>query len=471
MMTSPTPPAERPTLAIIGRPNVGKSTLYNRLTRRRDALVADVPGLTRDPRVGIGRVGPAAYIVIDTGGIDDEADELNASVAEQAMAVAKECTSALLLVDGRAGPNATDESLYASLRRNNVRTFLVINKAEGMDHDRLCSEFCDFGGATTFSISASHGDGVGDMIEQISEAWPDESHYEREEAADRIRIAVVGRPNVGKSTLVNRMLGEDRMITFDRPGTTRDSIDSHFEHRDRLYTIIDTAGLRRKSKTQGVAEKFSAVQTLQSVDRAHVVLLVIDARDGVTEQDISLVGLALNSGRALLVVVNKWDGLDAEQRDDVRRGLDRRLRFAPFADIHFVSALHGTGVGHLFDGINQAWAAATSEHKTGDLSRLLDRAVSAHPPPLVRGRRIKLRYAHLGGRNPPTIVIHGNQIEKVPGSYVRYLENYFRDELDLVGTPVRIEFRQGSNPFEGRRNQLTKRQQAKRRRLMRHVKK
>ena len=462
---------QRPAIAIVGRPNVGKSTLFNRLTRRRDALVADVPGLTRDPRIGIGRIGEAAYIAIDTGGIDEGSEhDLDASVAAQAMGVARGCTCALLLVDARAGANAADDMLYRELRRNGVQTYLVINKAEGLDPSLLGAEFSDFGGATMFSISASHGDGGSEMVETITSGWPDEACYEGSEEPGRLRMAVVGRPNVGKSTLVNRLLGEERMITFDQPGTTRDSIDSHFERRGKAYTIIDTAGLRRKSKTRGIAEKFSAVQTLQSIDRAQVVLLLIDARDGVTEQDVSLIGLALNSGRALLVVVNKWDGLDTAEKAAVKRALDRRLRFAEFADVYYISALHGTGVGHLFKGVDHAFKSATEEHKTSDLSRILDQAVSSHPPPLVRGRRIKLRYAHLGGRNPPTIIIHGNQVDEVPGSYVRYLENYFRNALNLVGTPIRIEFRQGDNPYAGRRNQLNKRQQAKRRRLMRHVK-
>ncbi len=284
-------------------------------------------------------------------------------------------------------------------------------------------------------------------------------------------IAVVGRPNVGKSTLVNRILGEQRMITCDEPGTTRDSIDSDFERHGRRYTIIDTAGLRRKSKTRGVAEKFSAVQTLQSLDRAQVVVLVIDGRESITEQDLTLLGMVLDSGRAIVLAINKWDGMDADDREAVKREVDRRLRFANFAEVHYISALHGSGVGDLFAPIEAAWRSALGAHKTGDLTKLLEKAVMAHPPPLVRGRRIKLRYAHMGGRNPPTVVIHGNQVETVPGSYRRYLENFFREQLELVGTPVQIEFRQGKNPFAGRRNQLNKRQQEKRRRLMRHVKK
>lgn len=465
------PPGRLPTVAIIGRPNVGKSTLFNRITRSRNALVADVPGLTRDPRVGFGRVGTAGYIVVDTGGIDDDGDPLNAQVASQALAVARECDAVLFVLDGREGLNGADEELAANLRRAGVPCFVAVNKCEGLARDIVTAEFSRLGLGPVAAISSAHGEGVSDLIELITGDWPQADTYAAPADDDRIRIAVVGRPNVGKSTLVNRILGEERMIVADLPGTTRDSIDSDFERHGREYTIIDTAGLRRKSKTRGVAEKFSAVQTLRSVDRAHVVLLLIDAHDSITEQDLTLLGLILDAGRALVVVVNKWDGLDADARERLKSELDRRLRFARFAEICFISALHGSGVGNLFEPVLAAWQSAVAAHKTNNLTNLLETAVSQHPPPLVRGRRIKLRYAHMGGRNPPTVVIHGNQVETVPGSYRRYLENFFREALELVGTPVQIEFRQGKNPFAGRRNQLNKRQQDKRRRLMRHVKK
>ncbi len=465
-------PARRPTIAILGRPNVGKSTLFNRITRSRSALVADVPGLTRDPKVGIGRLGEAGYIVVDTGGIDPEDDDaLSARVAATALDVARDCTTVLLVVDGRAGVSAADEQLAQALRRTGVPAVVAVNKCEGLDRDLQMAEFSSLGLGPVYPISAAHGEGVSSLLEMITAEWPPATDYGVDFDDERVRVAVVGRPNVGKSTLVNRILGEERMLTADLPGTTRDSIDTDFERRGRAYTIIDTAGLRRKSKASGVAEKFSAVQTLQSLDRAQVVLLLIDARDSITEQDLTLLGLVLDSGRALVIVVNKWDGLDGDVRDRIKDELDRRLRFARFATIHFISALHGTGVGNLFDSIDAAWASASSAQKTNNLSKLLEAAVTAHPPPLVRGRRIKLRYAHLGGRNPPTIVIHGNQVETVPGSYQRYLENFFREQLNLVGTPIQIEFRQGSNPYAGRRNTLNKRQQDKRRRMMRHVKK
>lgn len=464
--------AALPTVAIIGRPNVGKSTLFNRLTRSRNALVADVAGLTRDPRVGKGRVGEAPYIVVDTGGvIEADEDALNARVAEQALAVAEDCDAVVLVVDGRAGLTPGDEQIAARLRRFGAPVCLAVNKCEGMDAGVAAAEFARLGFAPSWAISASHGDGVNAMMRSLTGTFPAAAAYVEDDDGGRVRIAVVGRPNVGKSTLVNRILGDERMITFDQPGTTRDAIDTDFERHGRPYTIIDTAGLRRKSRASGVAEKFSAVQTLRALERAHVVIAVIDARDSITEQDMTLLGLVLDSGRSLVIAINKWDAVDQDQKDQVMRDLDRRLRFLPYAEIRRVSALHGSGVGDLFRPVDAAHAAASAEHRTNELSRLLAAAVAAHPPPLVRGRRIKLRYAHMGGRNPPTIVVHGNQVGDLPGSYQRYLENYFREALDLVGTPIRIELRQGDNPYAGRRNKLSKRQVDKRRRLMRHVKK
>ncbi|MGE0858155.1 MAG: ribosome biogenesis GTPase Der, partial [Gammaproteobacteria bacterium] len=461
----------KPTIAIVGRPNVGKSTLFNRLTRSREALVADVPGLTRDPKVGIGRVGEAGYIVVDTGGIDEAAEDLLAGrVSDQALAAARLCDAVIVMVDARAGINAADEQIVKMLREAGLRAVLAVNKAEGREANLALAEFASLGLAEGHAISAAHGDGVSTMIESLTAGWPAAADYAREDRSGRIRVAVVGRPNVGKSTLVNRILGEERMITSNVPGTTRDAVDADFERHGRAYTIIDTAGLRRRARAEGIEEKFSAVQTLHALDRAQVALLLIDAQDGLTEQDLHLLGMVLESGRALVVVVNKWDGLDTEKRERIHREIDRRLRFAHFAEVRCISALHGSGVGMLFPAIDAAWEAAFAAPKTRDLTDLLAQAVVAHAPPLVRGRRIKLRYAHLGGRNPPTIVIHGNQVENVPGSYKRYLENFFREQLDLVGTPIQLEFRQGENPYAGRRNQLTQRQQDSRRRLMKHVK-
>ena len=462
----------KPTIAIVGRPNVGKSTLFNRLTRSREALVADVPGLTRDPKVGIGRVGDAGYIVVDTGGIDGaQDDDISQQVSAQALSAARLCDAVIVMVDGRAGINANDEEIVKTLRETGTRAVLAVNKAEGREINLALAEFVTLGMARAYAISAAHGDGVTAMIEDITADWPARASYAREDRSGRVRIAVIGRPNVGKSTLVNRILGEDRMITSTVPGTTRDAVDSDFERRGRGYTIIDTAGLRRRGRTHGIEEKFSAVQTLNALERTQIALLLVDAHDGLTEQDLHLLGMVLDSGRALVVVINKWDGLTTDQREHIRREIDRRLRFADFAEVRCISALHGSGVGDLFSAVDAAWESAFAAPRTHDLTELLSQAVTAHPPPMVHARRIKMRYAHLGGRNPPTIVIHGNQVDDVPASYKRYLENFFRDKLDLVGTPIQLEFRQGENPYAGRRINLNQRQQEKRRRLMSHVKK
>ena len=462
----------KPTIAIVGRPNVGKSTLFNRLTRSRDALVADVAGLTRDPKVGIGRIGSAGYIVVDTGGIDSGAnDAMSTQVGAHALAVAALCDAVILVVDGRAGANSSDEHIVRTLREAGIRALLAVNKTEGFDADMVLADFATLGLAPAFAISAAHGDGVAQLVESATAGWPDAATYVNEDRGDRVRIAVIGRPNVGKSTLVNRILGEERMITSDVPGTTRDAVDSDFERRGRSYTIIDTAGLRRRGRVHAVEEKFSAIQTLKALDRAQLALLLIDGQDGLTEQDLTLLGMILESGRALVIAVNKWDGLESDQRAAIHREIERRLRFADFAEVRCISALHGSGVGDLFSAIDAAWKSAFAAPRTNDLTTLLAAAVAAHAPPLVRGRRIKLRYAHLGGRNPPTVIIHGNQVDAVPGSYQRYLENFFRAELGLVGTPIKLVFKQGENPFAGRRNTLNERQISKRRRLMNHVKK
>ncbi|MGE0334269.1 MAG: ribosome biogenesis GTPase Der [Gammaproteobacteria bacterium] len=457
----------KPALALLGRPNVGKSTLFNRLTRTRDALVADVPGVTRDIKVGVGRVGRAAYLVVDTGGIDDSDDPLATKVSQQAVSALEESAAGLLMVDGRAGLTAADRALAEALRRSNRPLYLAINKAEGGDADLLCAEFADLG-LRAFAISSAHGTGVHAMIDEITAEWlePPEASAEKDRS---IRVAICGRPNVGKSTLTNRMLGEPRMITADLPGTTHDSVAIPLTRHGREYTLIDTAGLRRRSRVTDVVEKFSAIKSLQAIDLAHVVLVLLDAREGVSEQDLSVLGTVVECGRSLVIAVNKWDGLDHGLRDEMRRQLDRRLEFVDFAAIHFISALHGTGVGDLFATIDAAYRSAHVEVPTKRLTDLLERAVEQHSPPLVHGRRIKLRYAHFGGKNPPTIVIHGTQTDEVPDSYRRYLANFYRHALRLVGTPVRIEFKFGDNPFEGRKNPLTKRQVQKRRRLIRHV--
>jgi GTPase len=466
-------PKLKPAIAIIGRPNVGKSTLFNRITRSRNALVANISGLTRDPKVGIGKIGDAGYIVVDTGGIDSsDDDELSAAAASKALQVAKECAAIILVVDGRSGSNASDSLLAAELRKFNIPITVAVNKTEGLDFDLVLSEFSHLQIGPIIPVSAAHGEGVISLVEMLTSEWEVASYYEaNDDDLDRIRIAVLGRPNVGKSTLVNRILGDEKMITSDIPGTTRDSVEFDFTRDDQSYVVVDTAGVRRKGKTDGIAEKFSVMQTLQALDRANIALLVIDAREAITDQDLNLLGLAIDSGRSIVIAVNKWDNLSEEVRDSCRTALDRRLRFARYAEICFISALKGTGLKGMFESINTAAAASIQKHKTNDLTKLLIKALDTHQPPMVQGRRIKLRFAHMGGNNPPKIIIHGNNGDQLPESYKKYLENFFRQELKLVGTPIKFFFLKGENPFAGRKNQLTKRQIVKKKRLMRFVKK
>ncbi|MHB8474049.1 MAG: ribosome biogenesis GTPase Der [Gammaproteobacteria bacterium] len=460
-----------PVIALVGRPNVGKSTLFNSLTRSRDALVADQPGLTRDRQYGIGQIGPRPYLVIDTGGLSSDQDGIDALMAQQAMVAVREADVVLLLVDARAGLSSADETIAAQLRRQARQLYLVVNKTEGMDSARATLDFHSLG-VEPLPISAAHGHNVAALLERVLEALPVDADVPTDAAAatEGIRVAVLGRPNVGKSTLVNRLLGEERVLTFDQPGTTRDSIFIPFERDGQAYTLIDTAGVRRRSRVDEGIEKFSVIKTLQAIEAAHVVIMVLDASEGITEQDAHLLGHALESGRALVLAVNKWDGLESDQRTLIKRELDVKLPFLDFAETHFISALHGSGVGPMFKAVQSAYSAATMKLSTPQLTRALLEAVISHQPPLVRGRRIKLRYAHQGGSNPPLIVIHGNQTEYVPKDYSRYLAKYFRELFKLAGTPVRIEYKSGSNPYEGRKNVLTPRQREKRRRLMRHAK-
>ncbi|MGH8496744.1 MAG: ribosome biogenesis GTPase Der [Gammaproteobacteria bacterium] len=460
-----------PVIAIVGRPNVGKSTLFNRLTATRDALVADVPGLTRDRKYGFARTGSRPCLVVDTGGLSGISDGIDGLMARQTQRALDESDCVFFLVDARAGASPQDETIAAELRRRGARVFVVVNKAEGIDPDIAAAEFHAFGLGDPWPVSAAHGDGVSRLLDAALEALPEPvEETEQEAGAERIRVAIVGRPNVGKSTLVNRLLGEDRLLTFDEPGTTRDSVHVPFERDGRRYILIDTAGLRRRARVAEAVEKFSIIKALQAVDDAHVAIVVVDARDGVADQDAHLSGLCLERGRATLVAVNKWDGLSPEQRDSVRRQLDLKLGFMDFAPLHFISALHGTAVGDLMPSVDASYAAAVRTLPTPELSRILEQAVTEHAPPMVRGRRIRLRYAHQGGRNPPIIVVHGSQAERLPAAYRRFLVNRFREAFRLTGTPVRIELKSGANPFAGRRNKLTPRQERKRKRLKRHAK-
>ena len=463
-----------PVIALIGRPNVGKSTLFNRLTRSRDAIVADYAGLTRDRQYGFGKLGQIPYIVIDTGGVAGGEEGIAEAMVEQTIHALKEADVAIILVDARAGLTAADEHVVKLARKHATKSWLAVNKAEGLDTAMACAEFYSTGIADPVAISASHGDRVSALIEAVLEEFEDkesgdESDSEEDDRA--LRIAIVGRPNVGKSTLANRLLGEDRFVVFDQPGTTRDSVAVPFERNDKKYLLIDTAGIRRRARVTETVEKFSIVKALQAIERAQVVIAVLDAHEGVTEQDVSLLGLVLERGRALVVVANKWDGMSASDRKHVRNELERRTPFLDFAERITISALHGTAVGDLLPAVERAFAAATRDMTTTALTKALESAVAEHPPPLVRGRRIRLRYAHQGGRNPPVIVIHGNQTDKLPDAYRRFLINRFRKIFKLKGTPVRLSLKTGRNPFEGRRNKLTPRQERKRRRLMKHVKK
>lgn len=459
-----------PVIALVGRPNVGKSTLFNRLTKTRDALVADFAGLTRDRKYGEATVGEKRCILIDTGGIGGEKEGIASAMVEQSLLAIEEADAVIFMVDARAGLTAGDDYITSHLRKTKQNIFLVANKVDGVDANVILGDFYGLGLGELYQISASHGRGINSMMEDVLAPF---LVIEEEPAPETkgIRIAIVGRPNVGKSTLVNRLLGEDRVVVYDQPGTTRDSVYIEYERNGSPYTLIDTAGVRRRKNVKLAVEKFSIVKSLQAIDDANVVILMIDAHEGVVDQDLHLMGRAIESGRALVIGVNKWDGMEADSRDWVKRELERKLRFVDFADIHFISALHGTGVGNLYDSIEKAYQSATDKFSTNFLTRILEDAISEHQPPLVRGRRIKLRYAHLGGHNPPVIVIHGNLTADLPGHYVRYLEKTFRKALDLHGTPVKIELRSSDNPFAGKKNKLTQRQVSKKRRLMRHVKK
>jgi GTP-binding protein len=464
-----------PVIALIGRPNVGKSTLFNRLTRSRDALVADYPGLTRDRQYGFGKLGPVPYLVIDTGGVAGGEVGINERMVDQTVVALEEADAALIMVDGREGLTAADEHVADLARRNGKKAWLVVNKAEGLDKAIASGEFHGLGLGEPYAVSAAHGDRIAALMDAVLADFEVEESEEELPSYDddehELRIAVVGRPNVGKSTLINRLIGEERLVVFDQPGTTRDSVSVPFERNDRKYELIDTAGIRRKSKVHEAIEKFSIIKALQAIERAEVVVAVLDAHEGITEQDVSLLGLVLERGRSLVIVTNKWDGMTAEDRKHVRDELDRRLPFLDFAERITISALHGTAVGDVLPAVERAFRAAILDMSTTDLTRELESAVTAHPPPLVRGRRIKLRYAHQGGRNPPVIVIHGNQTDKVPEAYRRYLINRFRKVFKLKGTPVRLAFKTGKNPYQGKRNKLTPRQEQKRKRLMRHAKK
>ncbi|MEB0134057.1 ribosome biogenesis GTPase Der [Actimicrobium sp. CCC2.4] len=441
----------KPVIALVGRPNVGKSTLFNRLTRSRDAIVADMPGLTRDRHYGEGRMGERPFLVIDTGGFEPVAKEgIMHEMAKQTRQAVAEADMVIFIVDGRQGMTPHDKTITDFLRKSGRQVMLVVNKAEGMRYSAVTADFYELGMGDPYVISAAHGDGVMDLVEEALTLALAQKPVDEEVAVDlgkAIRIAIVGRPNVGKSTMVNTLLGEERVIAFDMPGTTRDSIEIPFERSGQQYTLIDTAGIRRRGKVFEAIEKFSVVKTLQSISEANVVLLLLDAQQDISEQDAHIAGFILESGRALVVGVNKWDGLTSSRRDEIKIDLDRKLDFLSFAKFHYISALKATGVDQLMKSINSAYAAAMSDLSTPKLTRALIEAVEHQQPRRKGSIRPKLRYAHQGGMNPPIVVIHGNSLDAIDDNYKRFLEKHFRETFALVGTPLRIEFRSGKNPF------------------------
>ena len=440
----------KPTIVIVGRPNVGKSTLFNRLTKTRDALVADIPGLTRDRHYGHGKLGSKPYLVVDTGGFEPLAkDGIMHQMARQAEQAIAEADVVIFVVDGRTGITALDKEIANKLRKAERPVFVVVNKAEGMNQGIVIADFHELGLGEPYAISATHGEGVRGVIELALEPYPEPEEFDIEN--DVLKVAIVGRPNVGKSTMINAILGEERVIAFDQPGTTRDAIFIDFERSGKHYTLIDTAGLRRKGKVFETIEKFSVIKTLQSIENAHVVILVLDAQQDISDQDAHIAGFVVESGRALVVAVNKWDGLDPYVRDQLKGDLEAKLKFLDFANFHYVSALNGQGLVHVFRSVDAAYKAATANLSTPQLTRALIDAVAKQSPARSGIFRPKLRYAHQGGRNPPVIVIHGNALDKIQDSYRRYLEHVFREVFKLQGTPLRIQFNVSQNPFADRK--------------------
>lgn len=460
-----------PVIALVGRPNVGKSTLFNCLTASRNALVADQEGVTRDRQFGQGNWNDIPYIVVDTGGmIARLQSDMQSATVKQSLLAVKEADAIFFVVDARIGITADDLHFAQVWRKQQKPVFLVVNKVDNTDPEVALADFYKLG-FECYGVTASHNRGIGALLEAVLPQIVKEDVTEIEVADEGSpKVAIIGRPNVGKSTLTNRMLGQERVIVCDEPGTTRDSIYISLSRFNKKYTLIDTAGVRKKKSAMEVVEKFSVIKTLQAIKDAHVVLLLFNAREGLTDQDLTLIEFVIEAGRALIICANQWDGMEPDDRMAVKKQLSYRLKFAHFAPIHFISALHGTGVGELFTTIDKVYQSTQQEMNATKLSNLLEKALIAHSPPLVRGRRIKLRYAHCGGHHPPTIVIHGNQTDDLPLTYKRYLANYFIKALKLVGTPVRIVCRTGENPYRDKKNELTKRQVAKRKRLIKHVK-
>ncbi len=460
-----------PVIAIVGRPNVGKSTLFNAITKSRTALVYDMPGVTRDRQYGEAIFDDRPFIVIDTGGLSGDDIEIDEHMAHQSIQAIEEADQVYFVVDGKGGLTSADEYIASLLRVRNKKVTIVVNKVDGIQEESALSDFYQLGLGEPIPVSASHRKGVNYLLETtLSDCLVEVD--ENAVTPKGIKFALIGKPNVGKSTLTNRMIGDDRVVVYDQPGTTRDSIYIPFKRFDKDYTIIDTAGVRRKSKVGETLEKFSIVKTLQAIRDAHVVVIVVDARDSLTDQDLHLIGFAIHSGRAIVVAINKWDGMRAIDKEEVKKQVDRRMQFVrDFAEIHYISALHGTNVGHIFESIDAAYDSSNKKLTTTDLTNALKIAMEENQPPMSGRFRIKPKYAHLGGHNPPVIVIHGTQVDKLPSNYQKYLTKFFREAFKLVGTPISLELKSTSNPFEGKKNKLTDRQEDRRRRFKKIIKK
>ena len=461
-----------PLVALVGRPNVGKSTLFNALTRTRDALVHDEPGVTRDRNYGVCRLDEARpFVLVDTGGIAGVDEGLAGATAKQSRAAAEEADLILFIVDGREGASTIDDDILAWLRKVAKPTFLVVNKTDGIDVQAALGDFARYGIKDMLGVSSAHRQGIDTLLAQVLAQLPVDGDTEiLDNDPERVRVAFVGRPNVGKSTLVNRILGEERMIASDVPGTTRDSIAVDLDRDGRKYRLIDTAGLRRRGKVEEAIEKFSVVKTLQAIEHCQVAVIMLDAGEGVTDQDATVLGAVLDAGRALVIAINKWDGQSDYARQQAESLLARKLGFVDWAESVRISALHGSGLRELFKAIHRAHASATKQFSTAEVTKALEIAYETNPPPVVRGHVAKLRFGHPGGANPPTFIVHGNRLRTLSDTYRRYLENFFRKRFKLVGTPVRFVFKEGENPYKDRKNVLTDKQVAKKRRLIRHVK-
>lgn len=460
-----------PVVAIAGRPNVGKSTLFNCLTRSRDALVADQPGVTRDRIYGVARAGERQFLIVDTGGLRPSSDDVDRLVSSQAERAVEESDLVLFTVDAREGLSVDDENIAVRLRRMGKSAVVVVNKVDGLDADAACSEFYELGYETLTPVAAAHRRGIRSLQEIIEARLPQEVEATEGAEAKNVRVCILGRPNVGKSTLINTIVGDERLVAHDAPGTTRDSVEVPFSRGGRDYVLIDTAGVRRRARVTNSVEKFSALKSLRALSSCNVAVLVVDASDGVFDQDLHLLGAALDAGRSTVIAVNKSDTLSAEQRKTVKAALRRTFGFVDYIPVVFISALEGTGTGRLLTTVERIWRGRKKKLSTPVLTRLLSEATRRNPPPAPRGRRIKLRYAHAGGSDPPRIIVHGNQAESVPENYRRYLTRVFREALGYPGTPLEVEFRRGQNPYEGKRNPPSPRQKRRRKRMIRHSRK